>query len=147
MRNIAVIGAGQMGTGIAQTVAAHGMNVMLSDIDLATAEAGKGKIDNAVTKLVGRGKIEADAAETLLSKITPVADYAPMVDADLIIEAPQSEKRSNSRFLNKRAKSWPPHLLWRPTPVRSRSRAWQTIRQIRNALSACTFLILCRLWA
>ena len=51
MRNIAVIGAGQMGTGIAQTVAAHGMNVMLSDIDLATAEAGKGKIDNAVTKL------------------------------------------------------------------------------------------------
>ena len=34
MRTIAVIGAGQMGTGIAQTVAAHGMQVMLSDIDL-----------------------------------------------------------------------------------------------------------------
>ena len=87
MRNIAVIGAGQMGTGIAQTVAAHGMNVMLSDINLATAEAGLGKIEKAVTKLVGRGKIEADAAETLLAKITPVADYSPMQDADLIIEA------------------------------------------------------------
>ena len=36
MRKIAVIGAGQMGTGIAQTVAANGMQVILSDIDLAT---------------------------------------------------------------------------------------------------------------
>ena len=87
MRNIAVIGAGTRGTGIAQTVAAHGMQVMLSDIDLATAEAGKGKIEQAVTKLVGRGKIEADAAEALLAKITPVADYTPMADANLIIEA------------------------------------------------------------
>ena len=87
MRDIAVIGAGQMGTGIAQTVAAHGMKVMLSDIDLATADAGKAKIESAVAKLVGRGKMEADEAEALLAKITPVADYAPMVDADLIIEA------------------------------------------------------------
>jgi len=76
-----------MGTGIAQTVAAHGMKVMLSDIDLATAEAGKGKIEKAVTKLVGRGKIEVDAAEALLAKITPIGDYAPMADVDLIIEA------------------------------------------------------------
>ncbi|MEL6529819.1 MAG: 3-hydroxyacyl-CoA dehydrogenase NAD-binding domain-containing protein [Pseudomonadota bacterium] len=87
MRNIAVIGAGQMGTGIAQTVAQHGMSVMLSDIDLPTAEAGKGRIENALVKLVGRGKLEADAAESVLEKITPVADYAPMESADLIIEA------------------------------------------------------------
>ena len=87
MRNIAVIGAGQMGTGIAQTVAGQGMQVMLADIDLAHAEAGKGRIDKAVSKLVGRGKIEVDAAEALLARITPVADYAPMDSADLIIEA------------------------------------------------------------
>lgn len=87
MRNIAVIGAGQMGTGIAQTVAAHNMQVMLSDIDLASAEAGKAKIDKALAKLVGRGKMEVDAAEAVLARITPVADYAPMAEADLIIEA------------------------------------------------------------
>ncbi|MEO1729259.1 MAG: 3-hydroxyacyl-CoA dehydrogenase NAD-binding domain-containing protein [Pseudomonadota bacterium] len=87
MRNIAVIGAGQMGSGIAQAVAGHGMQVMLADIDLARAEAGMARIDKAVTKLVGRGKIEADAAEALLARITPVADYAPMEAADLIIEA------------------------------------------------------------
>jgi len=87
MRNIAVIGAGQMGTGIAQTVAAQGMQVMLADIDLATAQAGKGKIETAVGKLVGRGKIEVEAAEALLAKVTPIGDYAPMSEADLIIEA------------------------------------------------------------
>ena len=87
MRNIAVIGAGQMGSGIAQTVAGHGMQVMLADIDLAHAQAGKDRIESAVGKLVGRGKIEVDAAEALMSRITPIGDYAPMEGADLIIEA------------------------------------------------------------
>ncbi|MFN7158698.1 MAG: 3-hydroxyacyl-CoA dehydrogenase NAD-binding domain-containing protein, partial [Erythrobacter cryptus] len=73
MRNIAVIGAGQMGTGIAQTVAAHGMTVMLTDVDLPRAEAGKEKIAQALAKLMGRGKIEAHEAESLLARITPVA--------------------------------------------------------------------------
>lgn len=99
MRNIAVIGAGQMGTGIAQTIAAHGMTVMLSDIDLAQAEAGKANIEKAVTKLVGRGKIEAGDAENLLSRIRPSADYAPMADADLIIEAAtEREEIKNAIF-------------------------------------------------
>jgi len=87
MRNIAVIGAGQMGTGIAQTVAGQGMKVMLSDVDLARAEAGKATVERALVKLMGRGKIEAGEAEALLARITPVADYAPMAEADLIIEA------------------------------------------------------------
>jgi len=99
MRTIAVIGAGQMGTGIAQTVAAHGMQVMLSDIDLATANGGKAKIETSVTKLVGRGKIEADQAEALLGRITPVGDYAPMEAADLIIEAAtEREEIKNTIF-------------------------------------------------
>ncbi len=87
MQSIAVIGSGQMGTGIAQTVAQHGIQVMLADIDLARAEAGKAAIDTALGKLVGRGKIEVDEAEAILGRITAVADYSPMKDANLIIEA------------------------------------------------------------
>ncbi|MEM9501712.1 MAG: 3-hydroxyacyl-CoA dehydrogenase NAD-binding domain-containing protein [Pseudomonadota bacterium] len=87
MRKIAVIGAGQMGTGIAQTVAQHGMQVLLADIDLAHAEDGKAKIEKGLVKLVGKGKLEADAAEGSLAKIAPVADYSPMEEAELIIEA------------------------------------------------------------
>jgi len=99
MRNIGVIGAGQMGTGIAQIVAAHGMNVMLSDVDLPRAEAGKAKIEQALAKLMNRGKIEAHEAEALLARITPVADYAPFAEADLIIEAAtEREEIKNAIF-------------------------------------------------
>ncbi|TWJ08443.1 3-hydroxyacyl-CoA dehydrogenase NAD-binding domain-containing protein [Altererythrobacter ishigakiensis] len=87
MQTIGVIGAGQMGTGIAQTVAQHGMQVLLSDVDLAHAEAGKAAIEKALGKLVGRGKIEVDQAEATLARVTPIADYQPMTDACLIIEA------------------------------------------------------------
>ncbi|ANK12222.1 3-hydroxyacyl-CoA dehydrogenase NAD-binding domain-containing protein [Erythrobacter neustonensis] len=99
MRNIAVIGAGQMGTGIAQTIAANGMQVMLTDVDLPRAEAGKLAIEKALAKLMGRGKIEAAEAEALLARITTVADYAPFADADLIIEAAtEREEIKNAIF-------------------------------------------------
>jgi 3-hydroxybutyryl-CoA dehydrogenase len=87
MQTVAVIGAGQMGSGIAQTVAQHGMRVLLSDIDLALAERARGGIDRALGKLVARGKLSVADAEATLGRITPVPDYEPMAEADLIIEA------------------------------------------------------------
>lgn len=87
MRKVAVIGAGQMGSGIAQTIAQHGLQVMISDIDLAHAQAGKAGIEKSLIKLVGRGKLEADEAEAALGRIAPVADYTPMAEVELIIEA------------------------------------------------------------
>ncbi|MCB2085718.1 MAG: 3-hydroxybutyryl-CoA dehydrogenase [Sphingomonadaceae bacterium] len=87
MQKVAVIGAGQMGSGIAQTVASFGFDVLLSDVSLDLAQKAVGKIDAGLGKLVGKGKIEIADAEATVARITPVADYAPMADADLIIEA------------------------------------------------------------
>ncbi|MGI8944496.1 MAG: 3-hydroxyacyl-CoA dehydrogenase NAD-binding domain-containing protein [Qipengyuania sp.] len=87
MKTVAVIGAGQMGSGIAQTVAAHGIEVLLADVDLVTAEQSVAKISNAMDRLVERGKIQKAEAEAALKRIMPVPDYAPMAGADLIIEA------------------------------------------------------------
>jgi 3-hydroxybutyryl-CoA dehydrogenase len=87
MRAVGVIGAGQMGAGIAQVSAAAGYHVYLSDLDLAKAEAGKAGIAKALDKLVAKEKIGQDEADTLLSRIEPVGDYAPMAGAGLIIEA------------------------------------------------------------
>ena len=84
---VAIIGAGQMGSGIAQTVAANGIDVLLADVSLEVAEQAHAGIDKALGKLVGKGKIEIADAEATLKRITPVADYAPMQDASLIIEA------------------------------------------------------------
>ena len=87
MKTVAVIGAGQMGAGITQVVAQAGITVLLSDIDLASAERGKAAVGNALERLVGRGKLEPGEVDLALAKICPVADYAPMIEADLIIEA------------------------------------------------------------
>jgi 3-hydroxybutyryl-CoA dehydrogenase len=87
MQKVAIIGAGQMGSGIAQTVAQHGIDVLLADVDLAVAEKAKAGIDRALGKLVGKGKIESADAEATLARIHPVADYEPMADAELIVEA------------------------------------------------------------
>ena len=87
MRIVAVIGAGQMGSGITQTVAQHGIKVLLCDIELALAEKAKAGIEKALVRLVSRDRLTPAEAEATLARITPVADYAPMVEADLIIEA------------------------------------------------------------
>jgi len=99
---VAVIGAGQMGSGIAQTVAAHGMKVLLADIDLATAEKARGGIDKALGRLVGKGKLEIADAEATLARIEAVADYAPMEQADLIIEA-ATEKEAVKKAIFEKA--------------------------------------------
>ncbi len=87
MRTVAIIGAGQMGAGIAQAVAQNGMHVLLSDVDLALAQKALGSIDKGLARLVSRDKLTAAEAEAALRRVTPIADYAPMADAELIIEA------------------------------------------------------------
>ena len=87
MRAVGVIGAGQMGAGIAQVSAGAGYHVYLSDIDVARAEAGKAGIAKALGKLIAKEKMTQTDADALLARIEPVGSYAPMADAQLIIEA------------------------------------------------------------
>ena len=98
MRTVAVIGAGQMGSGITQTVAQFGMKVLLSDVDIALAEKAKANIEKALVRLVSREKLTPDEATAALARITPVADYAPMADADLIIEAATEKEEIKHRI-------------------------------------------------
>ena len=87
MRIVGIIGAGQMGSGIAQTVAQNGIKVLLADVDVALAEKAKAGIDKALARMVSRDKITPAEAEAALARILPVGNYAAMADADLIIEA------------------------------------------------------------
>ena len=87
MRTVAVIGAGQMGSGIAQVSAAAGYHVLLSDIDLDRAKAGKDGIAKAIHRMVEREKIGVAEAEQIIARIEPIANYEPMASAGLIVEA------------------------------------------------------------
>jgi len=87
MRTIGVIGAGQMGAGIAQVSAQAGYHVLLSDVDQARAEAGKAGIARGLAKLVAKGKLDQAVADTTLGAIEPVAGVEAMAPCDLVIEA------------------------------------------------------------
>jgi 3-hydroxybutyryl-CoA dehydrogenase len=87
MGTVAVIGAGQMGAGIAQVSAGAGFRVLLSDIDLPRAAAGKSGIAKQLDRQVEKAKMSRDDADALLGRIEPVAGYEPMATADLVIEA------------------------------------------------------------
>jgi 3-hydroxybutyryl-CoA dehydrogenase len=87
MEVIGIIGAGQMGAGIAQVVAASGRKVILADQEQAIAEKAKAGIGKRLSRLVEKEKLTAGEAEATLSRIQPTADYAPMAEASFIIEA------------------------------------------------------------
>jgi 3-hydroxybutyryl-CoA dehydrogenase len=87
MQTIGVIGAGQMGAGIAQVAAQAGYAVLLADIDLARAEAGKAGIGKQLARAVDKGKLSEGDADAALTRIAPVADHAAFAPCDLVIEA------------------------------------------------------------
>lgn len=87
MQTVGVIGAGQMGAGIAQVSAQSGYAVLLSDVDQARAEAGKAGIAKQLARAVDKEKITAADAEAALARITPTGDIAAMAPCDLVIEA------------------------------------------------------------
>lgn len=87
IKTVGVLGAGQMGGGIAQVVAQGGRTVLLADVDLAHAQAGKGKIDKALGRLVEKGKLTAPARDAALANITPVDGVEVFSTVDFAIEA------------------------------------------------------------
>ena len=110
MNKVGVIGAGQMGAGIAQVTAQAGIAVLLCDVDLALAEKAKAKIAKGLARLVEKDKITA-AAEAAVALIQPVADYAPMAEADLIIEAATEREEIKARIFAAAGKVLAPHAI------------------------------------
>ena len=84
---VGVIGAGQMGAGIAHVAALSGREVVLADVSVALAEKGVAGIRKNLARQVEKGKVAAEAAEAALARITPAGDVAPFADADLVVEA------------------------------------------------------------
>jgi 3-hydroxybutyryl-CoA dehydrogenase len=99
MQTVAVIGAGIMGSGIAQTIAQHGIDVLLTDVDLATAEKGRANVARGLARLVKREKLSESDADALLGRITTVGEYASMAKADMIIEAATEREEIKHRIV------------------------------------------------
>ena len=81
---VCVVGAGQMGSGIAQVAAVAGYDVTLVDVSQAQLDRARSGIERSLGKLVEKGKVQRDAADAAVGRIAPAS--AP-VAADLAIEA------------------------------------------------------------
>jgi len=87
MKTIAVIGAGQMGRGIAQTAAQADLDVKLADIDLTAAVRGKEAIAKGLNRLIAKEKITETVRDAILEKITPVDGIPSLTGVDFVVEA------------------------------------------------------------
>ena len=84
---LGILGAGLMGAGIAYVSAKAGMEVVLLDINIDTAEHGKTYSEGLLKKAIERGRSTEEKARALLGLIKPTIDYADLEGCDLIIEA------------------------------------------------------------
>ncbi|WP_349362860.1 MAG: 3-hydroxybutyryl-CoA dehydrogenase [Roseitalea porphyridii] len=87
LETIGVIGAGQMGRGIAQVSAGAGCRVILSDVSVEAAQAGLDKVADGTGKQVEAGRMEAADRDALLARISVAAGMEGLSDCDLVIEA------------------------------------------------------------
>jgi 3-hydroxyisobutyrate dehydrogenase-like beta-hydroxyacid dehydrogenase len=130
-QTIGVIGAGQMGAGIAQVSAQAGYRVLLSDISLEAAAKGRDGITKALARLVEKEKITTADRDAAAALIEPVASVTAMADAGSarISSAPSSPM---SARCSGRTRSW------LRTRRQSRLPGSRRDRPIPSASLACT---------
>jgi 3-hydroxybutyryl-CoA dehydrogenase len=100
MKTIGVIGAGQMGSGIAHVCALAGLDVHMGDVDPAALERAVQTIDRNLVRQISRGKISEADKQAAMARITTGTDYALFGDCDIVIEA-ATEKEAIKRDIFK----------------------------------------------
>lgn len=108
MKNVTVIGAGEMGHGIAEVFAIGGYNVNLMDVDARAVEKGLSRIRESLDRLVRKGSMQEGEMKSALDRIHPFTDLAESVhSADMVIEAVPEIPKLKREVLEKAAASAP----------------------------------------
>ncbi len=87
VKSVGIIGAGQMGSGIAHVFALAGFNVLLNDISAERIAAGLATITGNMGRQVVSGRIDEAARDAALNRIAEAPDLSSLASADLVIEA------------------------------------------------------------
>ena len=99
IKNIAIIGAGQMGCGIAHVFALAGYRVLLNDINAAQLSAGLAIIEKNLARQVASEKITQSAFDAALALISTHSELAALADANLVIEAASEDENIKLQIL------------------------------------------------
>lgn len=106
-----VIGAGQMGSGIAQVAATAGLQVILNDIKPEFVAKGMGTIKKNLSRDVEKGRKTADEMSTILGRITPSVDLEDGKDVDFVVEAIIENMEAKSSLFRQLDEICPPHAI------------------------------------
>ena len=87
VKKLYVVGSGAMGSGIAQTAATHGIQVIMNDINEEFVAKGYNKIKKSLEKAVTKGRMTEEAKEEALANLTTTVSLEDAKDADFVIEA------------------------------------------------------------
>lgn len=87
VNKVMVVGAGIMGSGIAQVCIEHGIQTVLTDISQELADKGKAKIDHFLQRKIEKGKITQQQKDQAITLLSTAGDYHMGADADFVIEA------------------------------------------------------------
>ena len=87
IKNVGIVGCGQMGHGIAQVSATAGYAVVVREVDDATLNKGLGKIEKQLARAVERGKSSQEDADAIRGRLHGTTDYGELADCDLVVEA------------------------------------------------------------
>ncbi len=111
VRTIAVIGAGQMGRGIAQVCAQAGLDVVLLDATRELASRGRDRIEAALGRLVDKGRLEAAARDEALGHLAVAEGYEALEEVDLAIEAATERFGLKADIFRQADEALPSHAL------------------------------------
>lgn len=111
IKKVGVIGAGQMGNGIAHVLSLGGYDVVLNDIDKNTLEKAPHDIKNNLERQVNSKKISAEESNAALKSISYTMSFEEFNDVDLIIEAATENEPIKQKILNSLLPHIQPHTI------------------------------------
>ena len=111
VKTFGVIGAGQMGNGIAQVAATSGLAVIMNDIKQEFVDRGLANIAKNLQRSVDKGKLAAAEKESILARITTSVDLKDMAAADYVVEAASENETIKFKIFQTLEEVCPPHVI------------------------------------
>ena len=136
MSKVMVIGAGTMGSGIAQVFATHGWDVVLNDIKDEFIAGGKAKIEKQLTKQVSKGKMTQEDKDATMARISGFVTRTPdnMKDIDLVVEAAIEDLKIKSAIFKELDEFCPEHTILASNGIATSEETYDKIDKLSKDL-------------
>jgi 3-hydroxybutyryl-CoA dehydrogenase len=108
---VGVVGAGFMGSGMAESAARSGVEVVLHEPDRAALERSRQRMGESLARAVKGGKLSAREADAVLERVTWSADFESVTDCALVIEAVYEDPTLKGRIFRKLDERLPEHAI------------------------------------